>query len=149
MDAAVGPGICQRAASASVTTGRQLASRRGCADDRGRAPLPLARSRSRWSYPGHPRAEQAQPSGGQTILRKLLKGLRYAPRILIIDQMKSYLAAKVQIMPRVEHRQRYCQVAAAGRASIKCWNDKLATLPRLPLLPGDHQPCGSSTTVSR
>jgi transposase-like protein len=37
--------------------------------------------------------------------RKLLKGLRYAPRVLITDKLKSYAAAKVQIMPGVEHRQ--------------------------------------------
>jgi len=37
--------------------------------------------------------------------RKLLKGLRYAPRVLITDKLKSYAAAKMQIMPRVEHRQ--------------------------------------------
>ena len=37
--------------------------------------------------------------------RKLLKGLRYAPRVLITDKLKSYAAAKVQIMPSVEHRQ--------------------------------------------
>ena len=37
--------------------------------------------------------------------RKLLKGLRYAPRVLITDKLKSYAAAKVHIMPGVEHRQ--------------------------------------------
>ena len=37
--------------------------------------------------------------------RKLLKGLRYAPRVLITDKLKSYAAAKKQIMPGVEHRQ--------------------------------------------
>ena len=37
--------------------------------------------------------------------RKLLKGLRYAPRVLITDKLKSYGAAKAQIMPDVEHRQ--------------------------------------------
>ena len=37
--------------------------------------------------------------------RKLLRGLRYAPRVLITDKLKSYAAAKVQIMPGVEHRQ--------------------------------------------
>jgi putative transposase len=37
--------------------------------------------------------------------RKLLKGLRYAPRLLITDKLKSYAAAKVQIMRGVEHRQ--------------------------------------------
>jgi putative transposase len=37
--------------------------------------------------------------------RKLIKGLRYAPRVLITDKLKSYAAAKKQIMPGVEHRQ--------------------------------------------
>jgi len=37
--------------------------------------------------------------------RKLLKSLRYAPRVLITDKLKSYATAKVQIMPDVEHRQ--------------------------------------------
>ena len=37
--------------------------------------------------------------------RKLLKGLRYAPRVLVTDKFKSYGAAKAQIMPGVEHRQ--------------------------------------------
>jgi putative transposase len=38
-------------------------------------------------------------------LRKLLKGLRYEPRVLVTDKLKSYAAAKTQIMPGVEHRQ--------------------------------------------
>ena len=37
--------------------------------------------------------------------RKLLKGLRYAPRVLVTDKLKSYAAAKKHIMPSVEHRQ--------------------------------------------
>ena len=37
--------------------------------------------------------------------RKLLKGLRYAPRVLVTDKLKSYGAAKREIMPGVEHRQ--------------------------------------------
>ena len=37
--------------------------------------------------------------------RKLLKGLSYLPRVLITDKLKGYAAAKVQIMPGVEHRQ--------------------------------------------
>jgi putative transposase len=37
--------------------------------------------------------------------RKLLKGLRYSPRVLITDKLKSYAAAKREIMPGVEHRQ--------------------------------------------
>jgi len=37
--------------------------------------------------------------------RKLLKGLRYVPRVIITDKLKSYSAAKAEIMPAVEHRQ--------------------------------------------
>lgn len=37
--------------------------------------------------------------------RKLLKGLRYVPRVIITDQLKSYGAAKREILPSVDHRQ--------------------------------------------
>ena len=37
--------------------------------------------------------------------RKLLRGLQYAPRVIITDKLKSYAAAKRTILPRVEHRQ--------------------------------------------
>jgi putative transposase len=40
--------------------------------------------------------------------RKLLKGLRYVPRVLITDRLKSYSAAGAEAMPGVEHRhQKY------------------------------------------
>jgi putative transposase len=38
-------------------------------------------------------------------LRKLLKKQGYAPRLLITDKLKSYTAAKREIIPGVEHRQ--------------------------------------------
>jgi putative transposase len=37
--------------------------------------------------------------------KKLLKGLHYVPRVLITDKLKSYAAAKREVMPGVEHRQ--------------------------------------------
>ena len=37
--------------------------------------------------------------------RKLLKGLSYVPRVIITDKLKSYGAAKREILPGVEHRQ--------------------------------------------
>src|SRR5258708_38140352 len=37
--------------------------------------------------------------------RKLLKGLQHAPRVIITDKLKSYGAAKREILPGVEHRQ--------------------------------------------
>ena len=37
--------------------------------------------------------------------RKLLKDLTYVPRVIITDKLKSYGAAKREILPGVEHRQ--------------------------------------------
>jgi putative transposase len=37
--------------------------------------------------------------------RKLLKGLRYVPWVLVTDKLGSYGAAKREILPGVEHRQ--------------------------------------------
>jgi putative transposase len=37
--------------------------------------------------------------------RRLLKGLTYVPRVLITDKLKSYGAAKRELLPSVEHRQ--------------------------------------------
>ena len=41
--------------------------------------------------------------------RKFLKGLRYVPRVIITDKLKSYSAAKTEVMPSVEHRQQKYQ----------------------------------------
>lgn len=38
------------------------------------------------------------------LMRKLLKGQRAAPRVMITDKLRSYDAAKREIMPGVEHR---------------------------------------------
>ena len=37
--------------------------------------------------------------------KKLLKSLQYVPRVIITDKLKSYAAAKGEVMPGVEHRQ--------------------------------------------
>jgi putative transposase len=37
--------------------------------------------------------------------RQLLRGLPYVPRVLVTDKLKSYGAAKRELLPRVEHRQ--------------------------------------------
>jgi putative transposase len=36
---------------------------------------------------------------------KLLKGLQYVPRVIVTDKLRSYAAAKREILPSVEHRQ--------------------------------------------
>src|SRR5262249_52353493 len=37
--------------------------------------------------------------------RKLLKGLQYVPRVIVTDKLKSYGAAKRELLPGVAHRQ--------------------------------------------
>jgi putative transposase len=39
--------------------------------------------------------------------RKLLKGCRYVPWVIVTDKLKSYEAAKREILPSVEHRQHH------------------------------------------
>jgi putative transposase len=41
----------------------------------------------------------------KTFFRTLLKGLTYVPRVIITDKLRSYGAAKRELMPSVEHRQ--------------------------------------------
>jgi putative transposase len=35
--------------------------------------------------------------------RKLLKGLGYVPRLIITDKLRSYSAAKAEVLPSVDH----------------------------------------------
>jgi putative transposase len=44
-------------------------------------------------------------AAAKRLFRKLLKKQGLAPRVLITDKLKSYAAAKREIMPAVEHRQ--------------------------------------------
>ena len=37
--------------------------------------------------------------------KRLLKGLQFAPRVIVTDKLKSYGAAKREVLPDVEHRQ--------------------------------------------
>jgi putative transposase len=44
-------------------------------------------------------------AAAKKFFRKLLKGLTYVPRVIITDKLKSYGAAKREILPSVENRQ--------------------------------------------
>src|SRR5919106_4942033 len=44
-------------------------------------------------------------TAAKKFFRKLLKGLTYVPRVIITDKLKSYGAAKRDLLPGVEHRQ--------------------------------------------
>ena len=48
---------------------------------------------------------QRDKTAAKKFFRKLLKGLRYVPRVIITDKLASYGAAKREILPGVEHRQ--------------------------------------------
>jgi putative transposase len=41
--------------------------------------------------------------------RKLLKGLRYVPSVIITDKLRSYNAAKAEVLPSVAHHQQKYQ----------------------------------------
>jgi putative transposase len=49
--------------------------------------------------------DRRNTKAAKRFFRKLLKGLRYAPRELVKDKLGSYGAAKREILPSVEHRQ--------------------------------------------
>jgi putative transposase len=48
---------------------------------------------------------QRNKKAAKRFFRKLLKGLHYVPRVIITDKLRSYGAAKREILPGVEHRQ--------------------------------------------
>ena len=44
-------------------------------------------------------------TAAKKFFRKLLKGCQYVPRVIVTDQLKSYAAAKREILPSIEQRQ--------------------------------------------
>jgi transposase-like protein len=48
---------------------------------------------------------QRDKKAAKKFFRKLLKGFTYVPRVILTDKLKSYGAAKREILPGVEHRQ--------------------------------------------
>lgn len=48
--------------------------------------------------------------------RKLLKGLRYVPPVIVTDKLRSYRAARTEIMPSVERVQQEYQNNRAGNS---------------------------------
>src|SRR6266567_1129387 len=45
----------------------------------------------------------------QKFFRKLLKKLRYVPRLIITDRLRSYGAAKAEVLPSIKHLQQKYQ----------------------------------------
>jgi putative transposase len=48
---------------------------------------------------------QRNKAAAKKFFRKLLKGCHYVPRVIITDKLRSYGAAKREVLPSVEHRQ--------------------------------------------
>jgi len=48
-------------------------------------------------------------TAAKKFFRKLMKGLRYVPRVIITDKLRSYNAAKAEVMRSVEHVQQKYQ----------------------------------------
>ena len=46
-------------------------------------------------------------TAAKRFFRKLLKGCQYVPRVIITDKLKSYGAAKQELLPGIEHRQHH------------------------------------------
>lgn len=44
-------------------------------------------------------------TAAKRFFRKLLKGLRYVPRVIVTDKLKRYAAAQREVLPSIEHRQ--------------------------------------------
>jgi putative transposase len=52
------------------------------------------------------------------LMRKLLEGQCVAPRVIITDKLRSYNAARREIMPSVEHRS---HKGVNNRRRIRIW----------------------------
>ena len=94
-----------RPAPPPTPTRRQVALRRGVLDDQRPSSLPVAGRR-----PGrHVLDILVQPRRDAKAAKKffcrLLKGLRYVPRVLVTDKLAGYGAAHRVVMPSVAHRQ--------------------------------------------
>jgi putative transposase len=48
---------------------------------------------------------QRDAKAAKRFFRRLLNGLKYGPRVIVTDKLKSSGVAQCQILPRVEHRQ--------------------------------------------
>ena len=82
--------------------------------------------------------------------RKLLKGLRYVPRVIVTDKLKSYAAAKREILPRVEHRQsRYLNNRAeVSHQPTRRRERQLSASSQRVARSVSSQPTAGSTTIS-
>ena len=97
--------LCQSAASPPSPARGQVVLGRGLLNNQWRTPLSLAPVDQDDNVLDILVQRRRNKHAAKKFLRKLLKGLTYVPRVIITDQLKSYGAAKREILPGVEHRQ--------------------------------------------
>ncbi len=83
----------------------QMASGRDGPHDSRQEAVSLASSGPGQQRARHPGAEPTPQKAAKRFFRKLLKGLKYVPCVIITDKLKRYGAAKREILPGVGHRQ--------------------------------------------
>ena len=64
---------------------------------------------SGWRCTGHLVQSHRDKKAAKKFFRKLLKDLRYVPRVIVTDKLRSYSAARAEVMPSVEHIQQKYQ----------------------------------------
>src|SRR6266404_1793532 len=101
--------LCQRLAPQVSSTRRPMAPRRSVPQDQRTDTLSMAGSGSGWRRIGYSGPEPEGQEGSQEVLPQALKGTAICPRVIITDKLKSYSAAKAEVMPGVEHLQQKYQ----------------------------------------
>lgn len=73
----------------------------------------MARSGPAWNVLDILVQSRRNARAAKRFFRKLLRGLQYVPRVLVTDKLRSYAAARREVLPGVEHRQsRYLNIRA-------------------------------------
>jgi putative transposase len=104
VDAEVRVRLCQRPAARRSRLRRYLASGRGFLQGERRGGLWRAVDQDGETLDILVQ-KRRNARAAKRFLRKLLKGLRYAPRAMVTDKLSSYGAAREELLPAVEHRR--------------------------------------------
>ncbi len=94
----------ETALEAATEAGRHLAPRGDVHPDQRHAALSLAGYGSTRGCARHLRAGSTKCDSGQAFFKRLLHGLKYKPRRLITDGLRSYGVAHREVMPDLRHQ---------------------------------------------
>ena len=99
----------QRTASAVTSTWRPMASRRSVSQNQRRLHYLWRAVDQDGDVLDILVQTKRDKTATKKFFRKLLKGLRYIPRVIVTDKLRSYSAARTEFMPSVEHVQQKYQ----------------------------------------